>query len=1008
MLMIVAKAEQLGLFDMPVQVAGSVDKLGHVRRPHMSTRKKRLNPETHHAPVDHVVNRLDAFILKHGGPEHLRAELEGMTAEQRAKLIDAMAHVGEISHVEVMARLGMQEAPEQKIETPPTVVSEPKEGDTKTEDGVEYVLRDSRWHRAGEESSTENTAVPHPINADVQIAEDREDLADEMMRDPHSDRSRAMVRDIAEKETASSEPPVATELEASSSDSVTPPRLLALRAKIEELGGREKVATAISAHPERMASLIDGLTELLGVERSEVEAELGVSLPETGDASSAESESVFEPVADDMNPNSPNYRYRDTGHVAGSRKEMAAQQIRSAGKSGTRLRATDVDWDQIEQNPREAKQLITKSNLFGTVEWELLRVGGMLPAAGYLLDRVYASIGTEPSESTPQARRDYALGLETLRDRMEKCHTPEQITDVLKEIQDEIAGEILNANESEAYKAAYAEYLEAHAATKLIMDRNSELASAWAGPQNELRAAEYEQEKRLNRKWKADPELAERIIALRAQFEAANKVHIDFRAAHPELETKKRDHGNGYQSYDNDLEFHARGLRDKAMRIREAAKRRNVMENPLTRAWMTLGSRFIAVVDWRRHKGSDAFASHVTAAKNGKIKDWSWSEKKAITKPPVSKRQVSFQLRVAESFTRHGGRDVSVDSTEALKSQFGLREVQSGNWVLSDVNSAAFHVQRAAEAMADMADIIGVADEHLAVNGRIAIAFGARGHGNAGFKGAARAHYESVQRVVNLTKMSGGGALGHELFHAIDNLVKEAEGGGESGKDEYLTENPDFIPAGELRDAFRNLRSAIMTGPHRLTERFLYTDKDHRLAKHNIDSPTNDISRGIKSAADASEAVLFVQGYYARRYGDLSKQKRLEKQFVQWRKLAVAYHDGNAAGAQVDVPSGPAASSFVYEATKLDQGTHGKYWSQGRELAARAFQSFCEDKLESQGRKNDYLSVYADNKYHVDPLFGPIFPYPDGEERKRINGAFENLFAVMARRGTLAKALGLL
>ena len=82
----------------------------------------------------------------------------------------------------------------------------------------------------------------------------------------------------------------------------------------------------------------------------------------------------------------------------------------------------------------------------------------------------------------------------------------------------------------------------------------------------------------------------------------------------------------------------------------------------------------------------------------------------------------------------------------------------------------------------------------------------------------------------------------------------------------------------------------------------------------------------------------------------------------------------------------------------------GKYWSQRSEMAARAFQSWLEDRLAAKGQRNDYLSVYADNKYHVHPLFGPQFPYPDGEERERINAAFDRLAEVMRKQGTLAKA----
>jgi len=54
------------------------------------------------------------------------------------------------------------------------------------------------------------------------------------------------------------------------------------------------------------------------------------------------------------------------------------------------------------------------------------------------------------------------------------------------------------------------------------------------------------------------------------------------------------------------------------------------------------------------------------------------------------------------------------------------------------------------------------------MNGRLAVAIGARGKGSAGFGKAASAHYEPVERVINLTKMKGGGSLAHEWFHAFE------------------------------------------------------------------------------------------------------------------------------------------------------------------------------------------------------------------------------------------------
>ena len=88
------------------------------------------------------------------------------------------------------------------------------------------------------------------------------------------------------------------------------------------------------------------------------------------------------------------------------------------------------------------------------------------------------------------------------------------------------------------------------------------------------------------------------------------------------------------------------------------------------------------------------------------------------------------------------------------------------------------------------------------------------------------------------------------------------------------------------------------------------------------------------------------------------------------------------------VNSGKVGSQFLADAFDLDEnGEHKDYWSTTHEMAARAFSAYIEDTLEEQGRKNDYLAYKSDNKWYDGGK-----PYPEGEERKRINAAFKKLF----------------
>ena len=101
---------------------------------------------------------------------------------------------------------------------------------------------------------------------------------------------------------------------------------------------------------------------------------------------------------------------------------------------------------------------------------------------------------------------------------------------------------------------------------------------------------------------------------------------------------------------------------------------------------------------------------------------------------------------------------------------FGLRAVEFGNWNNQDERQEVMN--HAYDALADLADVIGVSPKALGLGGQLGLAFGARGQGLSG----ARAHYEIQYGAINLTKMSGAGSLGHEWFHALDHHFARLDG----------------------------------------------------------------------------------------------------------------------------------------------------------------------------------------------------------------------------------------
>ncbi|MEI3201701.1 MAG: hypothetical protein V8S21_06910, partial [Lachnospira eligens] len=78
---------------------------------------------------------------------------------------------------------------------------------------------------------------------------------------------------------------------------------------------------------------------------------------------------------------------------------------------------------------------------------------------------------------------------------------------------------------------------------------------------------------------------------------------------------------------------------------------------------------------------------------------------------------------------------------------FGFRGGEFGNWM--NQNDRQTSLNMGFEALKDLALALKISDKDIAYQGTLAIAFGARGSGNAA------AHYEPLRTVINLTKMHG-------------------------------------------------------------------------------------------------------------------------------------------------------------------------------------------------------------------------------------------------------------
>jgi inorganic pyrophosphatase-like protein/conjugative element/phage-associated large polyvalent protein len=163
-------------------------------------------------------------------------------------------------------------------------------------------------------------------------------------------------------------------------------------------------------------------------------------------------------------------------------------------------------------------------------------------------------------------------------------------------------------------------------------------------------------------------------------------------------------------------------------------------------------------------------------------------------------------MRGTENRPRSGASLREGDVTpEIFSDTFGFRGVQFGNYVEGGRRQA--DLNRAFDALMDLADVLDVPTRALSLNGQLGLAFGARGRGG---KNAAAAHYEPDQIVINLTKNAGPGSLAHEWLHALDSyFARQDEASG------YISERQrDQGPVrDEVYQAWKQVEASLKKGP---------------------------------------------------------------------------------------------------------------------------------------------------------------------------------------------------
>ena len=361
--------------------------------------------------------------------------------------------------------------------------------------------------------------------------------------------------------------------------------------------------------------------------------------------------------------------------------------------------------------------------------------------------------------------------------------------------------------------------------------------------------------------------------------------------------------------------------------------------------------------------------------------NWDW----AFDKKAMGERKQQAEIKINSypplSYIKRTGGVKILDSdvsTESIREKFGFKEVEFGQ-SLKDTE-AKEHVRHFLGAMADLADILNYNIVQLNQAGKLSIAFASRGGGRFA------AHYESLRKVINVTKTRGGGAIAHEYMHYLDNIIPSINRGEYShtdwasspnenswGQKKYKIQND--IVKNALDDIFTYIYYRKVNGTQSESDAVIKKTIQANTQTYSIPKGFNDYVDGVYRYYEPENIESYVEAFFKKfstyRYIEHLKKKEFDILGYIVHKFGFKSYEFSFKTRQ---------SAYYANSTAMSSD----YWSRSWELLARAFETYIYDKLDKAGRANNYLvsGAYFDREEGV---------YPYGEEREQLFILFDVL-----------------
>lgn len=615
----------------------------------------------------------------------------------------------------------------------------------------------------------------------------------------------------------------------------------------------------------------------------------------------------------------------------------------------------------------EIKTQITKDNVFGKVNYKNLVKEGYDKRAAFYIKQVRDAIPTRPKSVT--RAREYVLLVSAIKENLMKCKT---MTDVHNFHDMLFYGSFLDYEEDELPRDIYT--------TKLRMAINN----------TDARHLEQQMEKK----------------------------HFLFTPEEKAEAKAREDALKEYTILKYDLKrtsWNERGGRPVIIPRNARGSARLHMDKSEINKWED--GKYFAVGPTINNDGRDVIYNYNSREEIENEVIERYREMFASIKD-TPRVKISYEQEYLAELKREGPdycKEITI-TPEQYQETLNFYGVQFGNWEKDTERQK--NLNCSFEAFCDMARAINISVKDISLDGRLGIAYGARGKGGAK---AALAHYEPTYKVINLTKEKGAGSLAHEWMHAFDHYLY----------DKYTTTENVIRKDGTYMASNLNIETPLTGIVNAMTYK-LNTEPQYSdyalgtlvIEKHSkvneciksfspyvpedkMEKLTNILNDFIEgTVTDKELGMVYFEGKVSKPAEELAKAineiSHTKLTGVEECFKTALFNTTVYMSVKQNLAHYPKTvkTEYLKNAEYLDTDKSKPYFQTNHEMLARAFACYVTDKLNEHNEKNDYLSGHSD-KYVGIHENRSIYGHPEGSEREAINEAFDKTIENLKELGIL-------